>query len=354
MRGKTFREIPAGDLFKIENTKSFNKDALSCGCECDYVTRTVSGRGVIAKTGLIADIKPNEARTFSLELLTCTIFFRNRPWYAGQFVKVLVPLDPRISDNWLYFETLLQKIRPVLASVLVRDVDDTFRKTLLKIPVDESGEIDFDYINSYISNIVNARKDAAKKYIKSIKSNDDNQIFGTELKHKTFKIEELFYKAKATKKKKIDKHKDVSPIKTKEFSLPLVNAKVDNNGIMYYGRPSDFTSVSLSLDIIQNGAIATGKVFAQPQPTGVLWDAYLIKIRNEDVQINENHLLYLSTILEKRIRETFDRDTKATWDRVKSLEISLPVDEASQEPDWDYMDGFIAGKKNGILSKIAI
>lgn len=60
-----------------------------------------------------------------------------------------------------------------------------------------------------------------------------------------FKIDDLFKKEKLgwTADRKFDKLKDVSKEETKEFDLPLVNAKDGNNGIMYYGRSSDFSSV---------------------------------------------------------------------------------------------------------------
>ena len=46
---------------------------------------------------------------------------------------------------------------------------------------------------------------------------------------------------------------------------------------MYYGRKSDFEYDNMTLDVVQNGAIATVDVYVQPQDTGVLWDAYLLK-----------------------------------------------------------------------------
>jgi len=73
-------------------------------------------------------------------------------------------------------------------------------------------------------------------------------------------------------KKKFDKTHDVSKIKTSEFSLPLVNAKEGNNGIMYYGRECDFESIELSIDIVEDGAVSTANVYAQPQKTGVLYN----------------------------------------------------------------------------------
>lgn len=62
-----------------------------------------------------------------------------------------------------------------------------------------------------------------------------------------------------------DKKNDVSTIRTDEFNLPLINAKSGNNGIMYYGREEDWESAEMTLDIVNDGAISTGLVYAQPQ-----------------------------------------------------------------------------------------
>ena len=49
----------------------------------------------------------------------------------------------------------------------------------------------------------------------------------------------------------------MSEERTEEFNLPLVNAKHGSNGIMYYGRDADFETAEMTIDIVQNGAIAT-------------------------------------------------------------------------------------------------
>lgn len=151
-----------------------------------------------------------------------------------------------------------------------------------------------------------------------------------------FKIDSLFVKQElGIKKKNFDKKKDVSKVKTSEFSLPLTNAKFGDNGIMFYGRNEDFDSAEMCIDIVQNGVIATGKVYAQPQKTGVLWDSYLIKPICEGLSIEI--LLYLAESLEKSIREKFNYDNKATWDRVRKEFIVLPTSDG-KKPNYKYME----------------
>lgn len=157
---------------------------------------------------------------------------------------------------------------------------------------------------------------------------------------KEFVIEDLFEKLQLDiKNESFNKTFDVSEERTPEFSLPLANAKHGNNGIMYYGREADFDTAEMTIDIVQNGAIATGDVYAQPQKTGVLWDAYLVKPKAE---INSSStLLFLATVLERAIKDRFSYDDKCIWDKAKLLSVTLPCTDKG-EPDWAYMDAYMS------------
>lgn len=157
---------------------------------------------------------------------------------------------------------------------------------------------------------------------------------------RSFVIGDLFEKLQLeVRKEDFNKTFDVSEERTEEFDLPLVNAKHGNNGIMYYGREADFETAEMTIDIVQNGAIATGDVYAQPQKTGVLWDAYLVKPKTEiDSAFT---LMFLATVLEKAIKDKFSYDDKYVWDKVRLLSVMLPCTRKG-EPDWAYMDGFMA------------
>ena len=137
-----------------------------------------------------------------------------------------------------------------------------------------------------------------------------------------------------------DKRRDASTTQSEVFSLPLVNAKHGDNGVMYYGRPDIFDSVEMSIDIVQNGQIATGDVYPQPQRTGVLWDAYLIKARfHED---NAKTLCYVAAAIYRTIKPKYSYDNKACWNLVSQDEIVLPVaSHESSSPDFVFMEAYI-------------
>ena len=135
-------EYRLGDLFEIENTFSFNKDALTSGNDYDYVTRTSQNQGVLQSTGFVNSENINDAGTWSLGLLQMDFFYRKRQWYAGQFVRKIVPKTSLTDSSISFFSTILNKQKQVLLSVLVRDVDEVFRNITCLLPTRE-GEIDY-------------------------------------------------------------------------------------------------------------------------------------------------------------------------------------------------------------------
>lgn len=96
----------------------------------------------------------------------------------------------------------------------------------------------------------------------------------------------------------------------------------------------------MAIDVVSNGAIATGDVYAQPQRTGVLWDAYLIKFITSLQKINQNHLFYFASSIRKSIKLKFSYDNKAGWEKVKNEYMSLPTTKKGGI-DFSYMEKYI-------------
>lgn len=145
-------EYRLGDLFDIENTFSFNKESLTSGNDYDYVTRTSQNQGILQSTGFVNNENINDAGTWSLGLLQMDFFYRRKRWYAGQFVRKIVPKISLTDSSISFFSTILNKQKQVLLSVLVRDVDEVFRNITCLLPTRE-GEIDYEFMEKFIAEL---------------------------------------------------------------------------------------------------------------------------------------------------------------------------------------------------------
>lgn len=138
------------EIFRIDKTSSFNSDRLVDGNAYDYVTRTSSNQGVLRTTGLVEGGVINAAGTWSLDLLQMNFFYRTKPWYAGQFVRKITPRNSISELVCCYFTAVLNKQKKLLHSVLVRDVDKTFRSSVVMLPVTSSGSPDYAFMESFV------------------------------------------------------------------------------------------------------------------------------------------------------------------------------------------------------------
>ncbi|MGL2822598.1 restriction endonuclease subunit S [Helicobacter pylori] len=159
--GLTWQHFKLGDLFEIEKTLSFNKDALTQGEDYDYITRTSQNQGVLQTTGFVNAENLNPPFTWSLGLLQMDFFYRKKSWYAGQFMRKITPkaeIKNKINSHTAhYFTTLLNALKRPLLSVLVRDIDKTFREQKIQLPLKPTAntqtlkDIDFHFMSTLIN-----------------------------------------------------------------------------------------------------------------------------------------------------------------------------------------------------------
>ena len=152
-------------MFEIESTLSFNKDVLVEGVEYDYVTRTSQNQGILQTTGFVNKENINPAGTWSLGLLQMDFFYREKPWYAGQFVRKITPKIKINKKSVVFFSTLLNKQKERLLSILVRNVDNVFRNTKISLPVKKDREIDFAFMEGFISQLEACRLSQLEAYL---------------------------------------------------------------------------------------------------------------------------------------------------------------------------------------------
>ncbi|GAA7310314.1 hypothetical protein HpBGD107_08000 [Helicobacter pylori] len=170
-------EFRLGDLFEIEKTLSFNKDALTQGQDYDYITRTSQNQGVLQTTGFVNAENLNPPFTWSLGLLQMDFFYRKKSWYAGQFMRKITPkteIENKINLHVAhYFTTLLNSLKRPLLSVLVRDIDKTFRDQKIQLPLKPTANaqtldgIDFNFMEKFIAELEQCRLAELEAYLKA-------------------------------------------------------------------------------------------------------------------------------------------------------------------------------------------
>ena len=187
-------------MFEIERTLSFNSDVLTPGDEYDYVTRTSLNQGILKSTGFVNASNINPAGTWSLGLLQMDFFYRQKPWYAGQFVRKVTPKISIPPKAVHFFTAVLNKQKARMLSVLVRNADQTFRTAAVKLPVTGEGRLDFDFMERLVAQLEARRHAELEAYLSAAGLKDTRLTPGEKaaiekfecMAWKQFNLKELF------------------------------------------------------------------------------------------------------------------------------------------------------------------
>ena len=308
-----------------------------------FINSGVEGQGIKGKTD-------REAKIFRSN--TITIDFWGNAYYRDFEYKMathnhVFSLTGDVIKNrivGLYLVTTMSYMKN-LFSYNNMGTWSKIKEQYIHLPITQSNEIDFVFMESRIREMEESRIREMETYLKvagfeDCELTEEEQEALTAFKSKRLKEYTIgtLYDKKELKNRPFDKRTDTRQTPDDTYNLPLVNAKNGDNGIMFYGHKDKFDSIEMSIDIVQNGAIATGNVYPQPQRTGVLWDAYLIKsIGYSDTR---ESLIYVSAAIEKCIKKKFSYECKATWNRVCHERIWLPI-TSTGSIDYKFMETYI-------------
>lgn len=316
------------------------------GQDYDYVTRTSFNQGVLRTTGFVNETNINPSGTWSLGLLQMDFFYRQKSWYAGQFVRKIVPKIVIPHGTVMFFTTLLNKQKKKLLSVLVRNVDETFRKTVVKLPITKNGTIDFDFMESFIAELEAQRIAELEAYLK-VSGFDNYELSAQEHsaleKIKTItwekeRIGKLFDKIKT--KKLPYKAKELPNLPTGEYVLPCLTSSFQNQGLNYYAPKDGATVLKNVITIPQNSDVY--RAYYQSNDFSVLSDAYAIDWIYDDSKLTRNQYLFMVMCINKvtDLPIYSYKNKLGGWNVVKDKYILLP--KTNGKVDLDFMNDFIS------------
>ncbi len=351
-------EYELGTLFDIENTLSFNADKLIDGTEYDYVTRTSINQGILQSTGFVNKENINPAGTWSLGLLSMDFFYRKKPWYAGQFVRKIIPLIDIPPKAVLFFSTILNNQKTALLSVLVRNVDSTFKKLKVKLPITSTGEIDFDFMEAFISDLEAERLSALSAFLQAHGLNncalspeeaDAIDKLQTVRWHE-YRIGELL--AKIETKKLPYQAKDLPDSPTDQYVLPCLTSSFQNQGLNYYAPRAGATILQNVISIPSNSDVY--RAYFQSREFTVLSDAYAVKWNYDNRELTQRQYLFVVMCINKVTDLSIysHKNKLGGWNTVRDKWIQLP--QKNGGIDFDFMENLISAIQKLVIKDVVL
>ena len=339
-------EFKLGELFEIASTSSFEINKLVLGDEYDYVTRTSTNQGVLQTTGFVNFENINQPGTWSLGLLQMDFFYRKKPWYAGQFMRIVTPKIDIPQGAIPFFTTMLNKQKSTLLSVLVRNVDKTFRSIKVQVPVSTKGDIDFAFMEDLSYELETERIAELKAYIEvnglnrcQLTEEDEKAI--AQLKHVqwgNYRIGALFEKIETNKLPY--QANELPSEKTREYVLPCLTSSFKNQGLNYYSPKQGATILKDVITIPQNSDVY--RAYYQSSEFTVLSDAYAIEWRYDDRKLTREQYLFMVMCINKvtDLPIYSHKNKLGGWNVVRKKTISLP--QTNGKIDFEFMNQFIS------------
>lgn len=342
-------EFKVGDLFDIQNTNSFNTDVLIPGNEYDYVTRTSLNQGVLQETGFVNLENINPAGTWSLGLLQMDFFYRQKPWYAGQFVRKIIPKIELTEKSILFFTALLNKLKKRLLSVLVRDVDNMFLTSIINLPV-KNNKVDFSFIDKFIAELEAERLAELEAYLsvtglKDYKLTEEEQKALSDydsLSFKNYSVPVLF------------DIKNTGNILSKDIiensgEYPYLCASADNNAVSSY--------ISYDKKYMDRGncIFIGGKTFVVTYQEKNFFsnDSHNLTLRLKDESKRSKGIqLYIVTCIKKSLGHKYSWGDSISNKKIKNDIIALPY--SGEVPDYDSMNLLISAIQKLVIKDVVL
>ena len=342
-----------GELFEIQNTLSFNKDKLVDGKDFDYVTRTSQNQGILQETGFVNEENINPAGTWSLGLLQMDFFYREKPWYAGQFVRKIVPKIALNKSSILFFTVIFNKQKQNLLSGLVRNVDKAFLNAKIHLPT-KNGEIDFAFMENFIAELEAERIAELEAYLSAtglqdytLTKEEEKALQGFEgVEFEEFRIEDVldWQPQKEIDPLKLDNLKDVN-----QKLYPFYGQATLNNGIISYNQ--------LVEEVLNNKeGKSTILIHSNNQNTVYLETPFYLKDGHgatsvlQSEKLNKLNALYFMSSIKKVILSKYSYNAKATKIELKNTLISLPSSQGV--PLYAYMEVFIKAVQKLVIKEV--
>ena len=352
LRAVKWGEYKLGTLFDIENTLSFNAEKLVDGTKYDYVTRTSINQGILQTTGFVNESNINASGPWSLGLLSMDFFYRRKPWYAGQFVRKIIPNISIPEKAVPFFSTILNKQKPILLSVLVRSVDETFKNISIKLPEIADGEIDFDFMESFIEELeaervaeLEAERVAELSAYLTVSGLDNYELSNDEedalknfqsLKWDTYNLEKLF--GKATRGKRLKGDDRIAG------TLPFVTAGEASEGISAYisNEVEVFEKNTTTIDMFGSAKYRNYKYGA---------DDHVAVVHTEAVPMKA--AIFVTSACHKAAHTgKFDYGHNFYAKDADALDIQLPTKDG--KPDYDTMTALISAVQKLVIKDVVL
>ncbi|WP_317854384.1 restriction endonuclease subunit S [Chakrabartyella piscis] len=308
-----WKEFRVEDVFLCETTKAVDVRLQELG-GTPYITRSKESNG--CKGYYNSEDNLNKGNCITIGAEGGVAYYQNDDFIAG--VKVYTLRSSRLNmHNALFLITVLNKLSYLYSYGRAR-VLEKIKNEMIKLPVDDSGNPDYLYMENYITSLNN-------RHITTKVAKEKKLI--SALTWTEFRLEDIFSFKKGKRLTKADMI---------DGSTNYLGAISDNNGVRQHidvEKSQIYTANCITVNY--NGSV--GEAFYQSEPFWASDDVNVLYAKNWEM--NKYNAMFIITVI-KANKYRFSYGRKWTLEKMKESIIKLPISQPNV-PNFDYMEQYI-------------
>lgn len=328
-------------MFNIDMGNKFDKSKMdTTKNDINFIGRTGSNNGINATCGIYNNIEPYKPGLLTLALggSVGSCFIQKKSFYTSQNVIVLIPKD-NISDNVKQFiATVIQKESELHYKAFVKELNAHIKTDfVIPLPVNADNEPDWEYMESYMKNIMQESEKNIEKLNNIHNSKKTIDILGW----REFSLggdNGLFRIVKGTRLTKAN---------MKDGNINFIGSSSVNNGITNHISNLEHIHPANLITVSYNGSI--GEAFYQEKP---FWASDDVNVFYPNFKQSFEIAMFLIPLIRK-IGQKYKFVDKWKLEDMCNDKITLPIN-GNGEPAWDYMENYMKNIMNDTKAKLNI
>lgn len=329
-------------MFDIDMGNKFDKSKMdTTKSDINFVGRTGINNGINATCGKYNNVEPYKAGFLTLALggSVGSCYVQKAPFYTSQNVIVLIPKDEISDFAKQYVATVIKRESELHYQAFVKELNAHIKRDFaIPLPSDKNGNPDWEYMESYMKNIMEESENNIKK-LNNISQKYDNISIVNWKKHSCSKLFSAVNTGNILARN----------IEDGSGNTPYVTASGINNGVMAHIDSSKY-------DIIKGHCILIGgKTFTitYQEKDFVSNDSHNFVIRIKEYEVSDVVYKYLVTVIRLYLSQKYSWNDAVTKDKFLNESIPLPT-LINNEPDWEYMENYMKNIMDDTKAKLNI
>lgn len=342
-------------MFEVEGTKSLDSNAIDfVETGINFIGRTFENNGIQGKI-LKRNFEPNEPFTITATVIGNYKYvkYQKEPYYCSQNINKLTP--KKIICKWTekiayFFVANIQNFVSLYNGQQGGYKLETINNHRIQLPITSTGEIDFDFMESFISELEEERISELNAYLEVTGLKDytltpEEKIALEDFSSLTweeFNVVDLF-RVKNT-------HNILSSeIIENSGEVPYLCASAENNAVSSY--------IKYNEDFLDEGncIFIGGKTFVVSYQENDFFsnDSHNLALYHKKAELrNLKNQLFLSTCIKRSLQHLYSWGDSISNKKIQKDVIKLPIKNNS--PNYLFMKTFISAIQKLVIKDVVL